>query len=397
MSNCNPLSTTKKDVYLAKVESVFSNDQCPEEVDITFDTPFFDETLHNKFITIPIKGNEFIIHVPSTSRWAIGQWVYIEQVGKFPITSIINNTQLVLTNQSDIESGRQFAGSRKIWISEPVLIPESENAAKSLEETMSSVDFNFCAFTKENKSTENGNPIAAILDSSLCDPCGNKTNETESKKCFRYFKNIIFKYLTIALPFIPRTAISSSTFKKNGLEVISPLQDLLWHPELGDLYRRDMPSTNAVDSYTQGGKTYALVPNDYSSNFYILGPNKDTGKPEWRSFNQPVIKFIGTNMSLGSVNIKTLAETALGITLPLTGQIQVNIWAQISAIGANGNPLISATANEEIITSIRSYDNIGTGSKMITVNLSSPIILLAGTGSTFNLEFALVPASMLLN
>lgn len=398
MSKCSKNScNTKGNVFLAKVESVFSNNECPTAVDVEYDTPFYDSTLNNKFITIPANGDEFIIHVPSTDRWTAGQWIHIEMIGKFPITSIINDTQLVLTNRSSIEPGKQYAGARKIWIAEPDLITESEGAALALQETLASEDFNFCAYTKQSSTTENGNPIAAVVDSALCQPCNNGTVEVDAVKCFRYYKNIVFKWFTIALPELTRTALSVVTFKRDGADITSPLQDLLWHPQFGDLYRRDMPATNAVDSYTQNGKDYVLVPSDYAANFYVLGPNSTTGKPEWRNFNEPVAKFIGTSMAAGSVNIKTIVESALGISLPASGEIQVSIWGQITVTGSASLALASATADGEIIASVQNYDNIGTGTRTITIDLASPTIVLAGVTSDFNLQMAYIPASMLLN
>jgi hypothetical protein len=383
--------------FITELKSVYSNEECGQIPDVEFDTPFYDSTLPNKIITIPTKGDQFIIHVPSTSRWAIGQWIYIEGIGKFPIYSHLNATQLVLTNVNDIpEAGKTYAGERKIWITEPVVISESEQAAEELQEILGSSDFDFCAYTKQSNEAETANPIAALLDSALCEPCSGTKDNSNRKRCFRAFKNIVFKWFTIALPSIPRTGLSVATFKRAAQDVNEAIQEIVWHPQYGDFYKRDLPSTNAADSYNQNGRTYALVPSDYASNFYIFGPNASTGKPEWRSFNQPVLKYIGTDMAAGSVNIKTLVEAAIGKSLPNSGEIQVNIWAQIVVTGAASLAQANATANGITIASVRNYDNVGTATRMININLASPTITLAN-GTSFNLQSALIPASMLLN
>lgn len=383
--------------YIAEIKSVYSNEECSQDPDVAFDTPFYDSTLSNNVITIPIKGDQFIVHIPSTERWAVGQWIYIEGIGKFPIYSLLNSRQLVLTNQNDLpEAGKTYAGERKIWLTEPVTISESEQAAEQLQTTLESSEFDFCAFTKQSNEAETANPIAALLDSALCEPCGTTKDTSNRKRCFRVFKNIIFKWFTISLPSIPRTALNSVTFKREGLDVTEAIREVIWHPQYGDFYKRDLPSTNAVDSYDQNGRTYALVPSDYASNFYILGPNKNTGKPEWRGFNQPVLKYIGSDMAAGSVNIKSVVEAALGISLPASGEIQVNIWSQIIVTGAASLAISNSTADGITICSVRNYDNVGSATRMININLASPTITLVN-GTSFNLQSVLIPASMLLN
>lgn len=395
MKTCQDGCDPPQKLFIAEIKPVNANGGCDDNQDVAFDTPFYDETLKNNTLVVPAINEDFILRVPMASRWYHGQWLYIEGIGKFNVVKTEGKYDVVLRNVIETEIvGKSYSGQRKVWIVDSSSPLAADAAATELvTKGMAADAFDFCATTSESVAADTGNPMVALSTDSLCEPCSTKDDKTRSVKCFRFFRNIVFKFLTIALPKIPETALSQTTYKVDGADVTNPLLEVLWHPQSGDLYKRKKAARPAIDVHDGAQKKHALVPTDYGSKLYFITPNRDDGTPEWREFTGKLAMPVMTTLANGSVDIKASIETALGITLPTVGQIQILITGKRLAVGHSSVARVDVTADSVILCSTEDYDCHAVGSRVITIDLAAPTIVLAN-GDDFFLDVAYIPANM---
>jgi hypothetical protein len=392
MSNKCQSGSSDDKLFLAQVKKV---GVAYSQNDAEFDTPFFDTMLANRFLVIPEEDELFFVDVPLASRWTIGQWMHIENVGKYPIVNIMGDHQVVVKNLAGVTAnpspGAQFLGSRKLWLSAeqtPLLSQSLTDVQAALEDP----NFDPCLQLDFSSSADSANPVGALASNVVCQPCGDSSLSTKKTRCLRVFENILFKIYTIALPLIRSLSSNAVTFKKDGETVTESVQDIVWSPQDGSLFRRALPTTSSVDSYFDGKKTYVAVPSDYASKFYVLSPAKSNGAPSWRLFDFKASYRIGTSVVAGTVNVKTIVETALGISLPSSGEIDIGIAATTTQAAPGASVAqVNATASGITIASTKNQDNIANGYRVITINLSAPSIVFAN--GDFVVEVAYLPFS----
>jgi len=389
-NNCTD-NSNKSQLFLAEVKKVGVG---LHGHDVEFDTPFFDKTLVGRFLAIPALDENFFVDVPSTARWAVGQWIFIEGVGKYPIVNVLGSS-LVVKNTAGINgnptTGAQFLGSRKLWLAEAETTFVNLQL-DSVQEALLDVDFEACLQLDLSSAADVGNPVAALNASAVCEPCGTNSLATKKVRCVKVFANIFFKLYTLALPLIRELSANVATYVKNGETVTEPVQDIVWNPNGGDLARRSLPLTNSVDAYVGGKKIYVSVPADYANKFYILSASNSNGAPEFKSFDFKATYRIGTAVAAGTSNVKTLLESALGITLPLTGEIDLGISAtRTQAVPGPAVAQVNATVAGIAIASTLNQDNIAHGYKVIALDLSAPSLVFAN--GNFVLEVAHIPFS----
>lgn len=386
--------SSEPDVYLAKVQKInASYDPSCSAPEPKYDVPFYDELTPNADLIIPKEGEVFFLSVESATRWHQGQWVELEGVGRFPVVSIIDAKKMVLLNNgynTNLSPGSSFRGQRKLWPVPASLLSLDAEAVARLNEQIKLAEFQFSPYLVDSKETENGFAVAAIEASAACEPCAAATKSAAGdSRPVKVFKNIIFKFLTIALPRIASITGVSKTFKKSGENVTLPYRRLVIDPENGDIYAKRAPSAPAIEYYDTEQTQYALVPADYATKFYVLSANKSTKAPQWRQLNIKSPVWIGSELTIGSVNFKSIVQAALGIELPNAGEMIVTIFSKLEA--AEGE----ATFDGEIVCKTGVDDDYASGTRSFRIDLSSPSKTIAGT--YFMLETAFVDASHLLN
>lgn len=388
-----------EEVQFLKVKKISSDLGSPNDCD--FNTPFFDKISSNDVLVIPEVGGEFDIHVCTTTRWAVGQWIYIDKVGRFQITNILSKETMRVRNgvdsDTDIpgnpEPGTQFSGVRKLWLVSNVTKSDANADLEELTASMSNEDFELCAFVKKSLSGQTANMLGGITQAGGACNCDDEETVTDKVLCFRFFENLIMKMFTLNLPKLPSISVSFHTVSEGGATVEKPVQDVVITHE-GDLQKRQMPSTNAIDAYISNKKDYLLVPNDFGSKTYILAVNKVSGEPEFKSaetaldgFNTSKFLNIDLSGSLGgSFDIKALIEANLGVSLPSSGEIYVQFRGRTTAAVNLVVDGVTVVEHNSTGTSI--------GSKMITVDLSSPTLATTG-GADLTAEFAFIPIGLL--
>lgn len=393
VENNQSCCTPPSDTFLAKVQPIsVSLDPDYQAIEPKYETPFYDELSPNNSLIIPAVGESFYLNVESANRFHPGQWLEIEGVGRFPVATVINAKRLVLSNtgyNQSLDPGKSFMGQRKIWPVDRPAGSENETTIALLEAAMIDENFEFQAFLENANEAETGNPLAAIETTAACEPCKKNSATDDRVARIKFFKNIIFKLFTIALPLIPKIVGINKTFKRSGVEVTEPYNRLVVDPQTGDIYSKRAPGGHAIEAYHPESTKYIGVPGDFATKFYALSANKTTGEPQWRELAVSVPVYAGSPLVIGSVNFKSVIESATGISLPDTGTIQIELFATLEAI--NGH----ATFDGVTICRTGAADTYNSASRKFNLDLSSPTKTIAGT--YIELAHVYLPAGWVLN
>lgn len=270
--SCEP----PKKTFLTEVRRVSSIEQGEPP---KWDTPFYDEMPEGRHIVIPEEGGLFHLGCSLPERWAIGQWLYIEQVGAYEVVGH-NDRDLVLRNRPGIASnpapGSNYVGSRRYWPIDPNSV-STNYLVNQLNDAIQEEEFKFCPRTPEATQNFTGNPVAARVSTVECEPCGGGSQSLT--RCLYTWKNIIFKWITIALPLMQKISRSTKTFTRAGVEVTEPVLPVVVDPETGDLQKLELPSQNSIQIFYGGASYFTQVPSDFASSYYTLSPDPATGRP----------------------------------------------------------------------------------------------------------------------
>ena len=260
-------SSTERKFFIAEVEEAVA-DTCKESSPCEFNTPFYDETIANSSFNIAEVGGIFTISVCDNNRWAVGQWVFIPNAGKFEITGKDSCSTLYLRNgcgsgetataiPGNASPGKNFSGTQKVW---PTTDPgcgdsPTDDYCTQVLTSIRDCDTLLCKYL-DNIDDEGEYVLPAV-----------SYEGDEFFSCFYKAPSIKVKPSTLCFPLIPSTSLSSVGD--------DPVQDVVWHPAEGCLNKRALPQKAAIDIYCEGEKKYLQVPDDWEDSIYKLGVDDD--------------------------------------------------------------------------------------------------------------------------
>lgn len=269
-SGCTETETNE--YFIAKVEKAKAN-TCSAEAECPFNTPFYDKTLTNTSFVIGSVGGFFTISVCDNNRWAVGQWVYIPDAGRFQITDKEGCSILYLRNGcgtgetataivGNATPGKMFQGEHKIWLSQDPGCNDEPTG-------------DYCTDLL-NSIADCSTPICKVFDPVADDEdyrliaATHLGEDSTLKSCLVKAFGIIVKKFTLCF-----TALPQNSLTKVGDD---PVQDVQAVPDNDGnfcLAKRALPANPSIDIYCGGVKQYLKVPTDWKTKKYVLGVDPD--------------------------------------------------------------------------------------------------------------------------
>lgn len=274
----------KSGILIHQTELRDAKTECCDEVykDCFKGDPFFDKLL-NTSVCVPAVG-EIVSFAPcNPNLYTVGQWVYIKDLGRFPIVEINNGIIKIRNSHDDSEAisgnnapGTCVSGTVKLWVID---------RPDRLE-----VDVSDAVVQKLNTST------SICLDKQI-----DQEPQEEKvflwglfEKCTRLISSIFSFNNTLCFPDIPAVDYKDPLDGVTGKRVIMEADDCDCDDSPQNCLKiENLPPDNGIEKFCGGARRFIAVPNDFEEKQYVLGvdidgdaeSNSNFGCPTWRELD----------------------------------------------------------------------------------------------------------------